>query len=361
MKIAINGFGRIGRQAFKIATDKGLEVVAVNDLTRADELAHLLKYDTVYGEYARDVRAYIAGDEFIAGKEKLLDVTPEQVQNSESYITVDGKKVAVYSIKNPAELPWGELGVDVVLECTGVFVKDDAAKGHLEAGAKKVILSAPSKGDNPVPTFMIGVNNHEMGSEDHMISNASCTTNCISPVTRIIQEKFGIEKAIMTTIHAYTADQNLVDGIHKDLRRGRASAQNISPTSTGAAIATTQAIPELKGKFDGTSLRVPVIAGSISDITFLLKKDTTAEEINQVLKEASESDALKGVLAVSEAPLVSSDIQGRTESSIVDLPLTMVVDGNLAKVFAWYDNEWGYSNRLIELAQAVMQPTERNI
>lgn len=359
MKIAINGFGRIGRQALKIALDRGIEVVAINDLTRADELAHLLKFDTVYGMYDKDVRAYIAGDEFEAGKEKLLDLDKETIASSEAYMTVDGTRINVYAIKNPAELPWGELGVDVVLECTGVFVKDDAAKGHLEAGAKQVVLSAPSKGDVPAPTFVLGVNNESLNGEQ-IISNASCTTNCISPVTKVMFDAFGIEKAIMTTIHAYTSTQNLVDGLHKDLRRGRAAARNIIPTDTGAAIATTRALPQLEGKFDGGAIRVPVEAGSLSDITYLLSKDVTVEQVNEALTTAA-STTHKGVIAVSDAPLVSSDIVGRSESSIVDLPMTKVVDGNLVKVLVWYDNEWGYANRLVEMAQATQRRDEMHI
>ncbi len=352
MRIAINGFGRIGRQAYKIARDHGIEVVAINDLTRADELAHLLKFDSVYGTYEKEVKAYIGDDEFVAGGESLLDLSKDEIANRDARIVVDGFETKVFSIKNPAELPWGEMNVDVVIESTGIFEKDDAARGHIEAGARKVIISAPSKGDNPAPTYVFGANEGEYADED-LISNASCTTNCISPVTKIMMDNFGVKKAVMTTTHAYTSTQVLVDGITGDLRRGRAAALNMIPSTTGAAIATTKALPALEGKFDGGAIRVPVPAGSISDLVYLTERPTTAEEVAEVFRKAANSDEYRGILAASDSPLVSSDIVGRPESAIVDLPMLKVVDGDLVKVLAWYDNEWGYSNRLVEMAMKI--------
>jgi len=325
LKVAINGFGRIGRTSFKIALDKfsdQIEIVGINDLTDSQTLAHLLKYDSNYG------------------------IWHHNVSHDDTNIIVDGKKYEVTAEKDPTQLPWGKLGVDVVIESTGRFTDKAGMMQHITAGAKKVILSAPAKGGD-VPTLVLGVNADKYGGEK-VINNASCTTNCIAPVAEVINNKFGILKAMMTTIHAYTADQNLQDGPHKDLRRARAAACNIVPTSTGAAIATTEVIPSLKGLFDGVAIRVPVSVGSISDFTFLLKKKTTVEEVNQALKEASEGSMLKGILAVIDEPVVSSDIVGRSESAIVDLGLTQVVDGDMVKVFAWYDNEFGYSNRLVE-------------
>ena len=330
MRIAINGFGRIGRAAFKIALDRSdVEVVAINDLSEAKTLAHLLKYDTAYGQYEREVSA------------------------TEGAIMVDGKSYPVLREADPKKLPWGDLGVEVVLECTGRFVKHDDAKMHLDAGAKKVILSAPSKGGG-VPTAILGVSDEAMFSEGDFFSNASCTTNCITPVVDVIEKKFGIEKAMMTTVHSYTADQRLQDSPHDDLRRARAAGQNIVPTTTGAAIATTEVIPSLEGKFDGLSMRVPTIVVSLSDLTFLLKRDATVEEINDALIAASQEDRDQGIFGVTDKPLVSSDFIGDPRSSIVDLALTKVVDGNMAKVIAWYDNEWGYSNRLVEMAVKAM-------
>ncbi|OGY22928.1 MAG: type I glyceraldehyde-3-phosphate dehydrogenase [Candidatus Woykebacteria bacterium RBG_13_40_15] len=326
VKIGINGFGRIGRSAFKIALDNhadDVEIVAINDLTDAKTLAHLLKYDTAYGIYHR------------------------KISSDQNDIIIDDKKYHVYAEKDPSLLPWKNLGVDVVLECTGRFADKEKSSAHLKAGAKRVIISAPAK---DAPTFLIGVNHDKYDGSEPVINNASCTTNSIAPPVSVINEKFGIEKAFLNTIHSYTADQNLQDAPHKDLRRARAAAENIVPTSTGAAIATTEVIPDLKGKFDGIAIRVPTPVASLSDLTFLLKKETTAQEINKVLEEASKSGRLKGILAVSSDPIVSSDIVGRTESSIVDLPLTQVIGGNLAKVFAWYDNEIGYSHRLVEMA-----------
>lgn len=325
VKVAINGFGRIGRTAFKIALDsfsQELEIVAINDLTDTATLAHLLQYDTVYGKY---------------GKTVTFDA-----QN----IIVDGKKVRVYAEKDPRGLPWVHHQVDVVIESTGRFTDKEGMGMHLIAGAKKVVLSAPAKGGE-VGTFLVGVNDADYKGEA-LINNASCTTNCIAPVIAVLHSNFGVLKSVMSTVHGYTQDQNLQDAPHKDLRRARAAALNIVPTTTGAAIATTEVIPDLKGVFDGLSFRVPVPVGSISYIVAVLKKKTTVEEVNKALIDASTNPMYKGVLAVTTEPLVSSDIVGRKESSIVDLPLTKVIDGDLVQVVAWYDNEFGYSNRLIE-------------
>ncbi|MBL8014959.1 MAG: type I glyceraldehyde-3-phosphate dehydrogenase [Candidatus Doudnabacteria bacterium] len=352
MRMAINGFGRIGRQAYKIAREKGIEVVAVNDLTRADELAHLLKYDTVYGKYDKQISVEMAGQTFDAESEKGLDVSKEEIAAHESFIIVDGHRTKVLAVKDPSTLPWAEMNIDVVLECTGIFTKDKAAEAHMTAGAKKVIISAPSKGAEAAPTYLVGVNLGEYKGEG-VISNGSCTTNCVSPITRVLNQKFGILKAGMTTIHSVTADQVLVDGLHDDYRRGRSAMMNIVPTTTGAAISTTEAIPQLKGKFDGMAIRVPTICGSITDFTFLVSRAVTVEEINQALVEASQTDEYRGIIEISTGPIVSSDIIGKTASAIVDLPLTKVIDGDLVKVLAWYDNEWGYSNRLLEIAMSV--------
>lgn len=349
MRLGINGFGRIGRQALKIALHHNLEVVAVNDLTRADELAHLLKFDTVYGKYDHDVQVEMVGKMFHPEDPELEKLTKEDIAAHDSFIVIDGKKIQVLAIKDPATLPWGQMNVDTVLECTGLFVKDEQAKAHITAGAKHVVISAPSKGDMAAPTFLIGVNIEKYQSEP-VISNGSCTTNCVSPVAKVLHEKLGIVKAGMTTIHSVTADQVLVDGLHKDYRRGRSAMMNIVPTTSGAAISTTEAIPELKGKFDGMAVRVPTICGSLTDFTFLVSRKTTVEEVNQVLRDAANSAEYKGILEINEDPIVSTDIIGRTASAIVDLPLTKVIDGDLVKVMAWYDNEWGYSNRLIEIA-----------
>ncbi len=327
VRVAINGFGRIGRAAFKIALQKNeIEVVAINDLTEPSVLAHLLKYDTAYGHFREDVSVTTTG------------------------IKVGGVEYPMFAEPVPEKLPWQKLEVDVVLECTGRFTDKEGSSKHITAGAKKVILSAPSKGDDgSVPTFLIGVN-HDAYQEEAVVSNASCTTNSLAPIAQVLHEKFGIEKALMTTIHSYTADQNLQDGPHRDLRRARAAAQNIVPTTTGAAIAVTQVLPELHDKFDGISVRVPTIVVSLTDFTFLLKQKTTKEEINQALREASQSIRYKNVLAVTDEPLVSSDFIGNPYSSTVDLSMTVVVDGDFVKVVAWYDNEWGYSNRLVEMA-----------
>ncbi len=328
VRVAINGFGRIGRAAFKVALERpGVKVVAINDLVSTDVLAHLLQYDTVYGQYLR------------------------KASSDKTHLIVAGQKYPVFAEREPGKLPWKKLGVDVVLECTGRFTKRADAMLHVKAGARKVILSAPAKGGG-VPTYILGVN-AEGKMTDNVVSNASCTTNCIAPVAQVMQSAFGVEKAMMTTVHSYTADQNLVDGPHKDLRRARAAAQNIVPTTTGAAIATTETVPELKGLFDGMSVRVPTACVSLSDFTFVLKrKKVTKAQVNSVLRRAAGSKRYKGILQVTNKPLVSSDFIGNPASSIVDLPLTQVVGGNMVKVVAWYDNEWGYSNRLVEIAEA---------
>lgn len=328
MNIAINGFGRIGRQAFKVAmTKKHIKVVAINDLTDTKTLAHLLKYDTAYGKY---------------------DLS---VEYDEKNLIVDGHKIPVFAEKDPTALPWGKFKVEVVLECTGRFTSKEGAEMHLKAGAKKVIISAPAKGGG-VPTYVRAVNCAKCHKETSpVINNASCTTNCIGPVMAVLNEKFGIAKAMMSTIHGYTSDQNLQDGPHKDLRRARAAAENTVPTSTGAAMATTEVIPDLSGAFDGLAFRVPVAVGSLSDITVLLKKNVTKEEVNEAFMEAAKTDRFAGVLTTTSEELVSSDFVGNTHSAIVDLKLTNVVGGNLVKVVAWYDNELGYAHRLVELAE----------
>lgn len=334
MKVAINGFGRIGRQVFRAAVKNGWHkhIVACNDLTDVETLAHLFKYDSVYENFSGEIKTY-KGDKKFQG-----------------YIEIDGHKLGVLSEKDPANLPWEELGVDVVIESTGFFRDREKASAHLQAGAKRVVISAPAKSDD-IDTFVISVNDDELKEQD-IISNASCTTNCIAPVVKVIEDNFGIEKAMMTTIHAYTADQRLVDAPHKDNRRGRAAAINIIPTTTGAAIATTKTIPQLSGKFDGMAIRVPVVCGSLSDLTFVLKKNTDEKAVNQILEEAATQD-YQGIIEVSYDPLVSSDIIGNEHSAIVNLDLTKVVDGNLLKLIAWYDNEWGYSNRLFELVRSM--------
>lgn len=353
IRVAINGFGRIGRAAFKIALEKSdLEVVAINDLSNPIVLAHLLKYDTTYGTYPRDVHVkldkkdvhlddYRGGHEFYTQEYKKAQLL---VDNS---VTVE-----MFSEMKPEDLPWDKLKVDVVLECTGVFTKDDAAMAHVNAGARKVVVSAPTKGGT-AETLLFGAN-HDKYKGQPLISNASCTTNCISPVVSVLHSKFGVLKSALTTVHAVTQGQNIVDGPPSprkpDMRRARAGTWNIVPTSTGAAKATTQAIPELAGLFDGFAIRVPVITGSISDLTLLLNKKTTVEEVNSALIEASQKPFYKNVLSTTYEPIVSSDIIGSTFSSIVDLSMTKVIDGDLVKVLAWYDNEWGYSNRLVEMA-----------
>ncbi|MFO7807228.1 MAG: type I glyceraldehyde-3-phosphate dehydrogenase [Candidatus Moraniibacteriota bacterium] len=326
MKIAINGFGRIGRPVFKIAMDHPeIEVVAINDLTDIENLAYLLKYDTVYGVYHHDV------------------------QIKEGNLLVGGKEIKCFSEKNPADLPWKDLEVDMVVESTGVFKDKDSAGAHLEAGAGKVIISAPTKDEN-IKTIVYGVNEGDLEQNDTVVSNASCTTNCIAPMMKVLDEKFGVEKSLMSTIHSYTSTQSIVDGpSKKDARRGRAAAYNVVPTSTGAAQASALTLPQLDGIFDGMAFRVPTLAGSVSDIVAVLRGEVTEGEINQAFEEAEENN-LKDVLKTSSEPLVSHDILGSSYSTIVQTDLTKVTGGNLVKVVGWYDNEWGYSARVIDLA-----------
>jgi glyceraldehyde 3-phosphate dehydrogenase len=331
VRVAINGFGRIGRNAFKTAWEKaGLEVVAINDLTDPAILAHLLKHDSVFRGWNHEVKA------------------------DKTNLIVDGKKIPVSAEKEPAKLPWAQYKVDVVIESTGRFTKMEAAQEHLKAGAKKVVISAPAKG---VPTYLIGVNANDMKATDTVVNNASCTTNCIAPPAFVIEKVFGIKKAMMTTVHSVTAEQNLVDGLppagHPDLRRARSGLVNMIPTTTGAAIAVAEVIPTLKDHFDGMAIRVPSLDVSLSDFTFLLKRKTTVEEVNNAFRAAAKSKEMKGVLGVTDEPLVSSDFVGNTNSCIVDLPMTKIVDGDMLKVLAWYDNEWGYSCRLVEIAEKI--------
>lgn len=356
VRIAINGFGRIGRNAFKIALGKtDLEVAAVNDLAPARVLAHLLKYDSAYGLYPEEVK--IEEDGRVVGTEGQVSQEGHFAKSlgRENFLLVAGQKVKVIAEKDSGRLPWKDLSIDIVLECTGRLTENDAAEVHLTAGAKRVIVSAPTKGGE-AKTYLLGVNSDKYRSEK-IVSNASCTTNCISPIAAVMVSQFGVLKAAMTTIHAYTAEQNLVDGLppalHSDLRRARAAAFNIVPTTTGAAVSTTEALPELKGLFDGLAVRVPVMVGSLSDFTFLLKRKVTVAEVNQAFLRARENPFYKGIIEATDEPLVSSDIVGTTYSAIVDLTLTKVIDGDLVKVVAWYDNEWGYANRLVEMAQLV--------
>jgi glyceraldehyde 3-phosphate dehydrogenase len=326
VKIAINGFGRIGRNAFKIAFERSdAEVVAINDLTDAKTLAQLLKYDSNYGIYSYSV------------------------EHDDENIIVDGKKIRVLAEKDPANLPWGEMGIDVVIESTGLFTDPAKARAHIDAGAKKVVISAPAKGEG-AKTIVLGVNEDEITADDQILSNASCTTNCIAPVMKVLEDNLGIEKAMMTTVHSYTASQKLQDAPAKDLREARNAAENIVPTTTGASKAAALTIPSLKGKFNGLSVRVPTPVVSLSDITAISKRDTTVEEINDIFRRAASEDYYQGILAATDEELVSIDYRGNSHSCIVDLKLTDVVDGNLIKVVAWYDNEWGYSNRLVELS-----------
>lgn len=332
--IAINGFGRIGRNTLKAAYDhfkmKNIEIVAINDLMDTESLAQLLRYDSVYGKWDKKVSF---------DKKNLI---------------INGKKILCVAEREPAKLPWKKLKVDVVLECTGFFTKTDLAKAHLKAGAKKVIVSAPVK-DGGAPTYLLGVN-AEKYTDEKLINMGSCTTNCVAPVSKIIDDNFGILKATMSTTHAVTAQQNIVDGPpdprKKDYRRARSGLINMVPTSTGAAIAVTETIAELKGKFDGVAIRVPIVCGSLSDITFLLKKPTNLEKIKQVFKRAAKVSH-KGIIEASKEPLVSTDIIGNPHSATVDLGMMKLVDGDLLKVMAWYDNEWGYSCRLVELAEKI--------
>ena len=328
IRVGINGFGRIGRNFFRAALeqDAELDIVAVNDLTSPETLAHLLKYDSVTGRIGADVAV------------------------SDGNLVVGGKTIKVLAERDPSNLPWGDLGVDVVIESTGFFTKAEDAKKHLDAGARKVLISAPGKGADR--TIVMGVNDAEYNGEtDNIISNASCTTNCLGPLAKVIHEAFGIERGLMTTVHAYTADQNLQDGPHKDLRRARAAALNIVPTSTGAAKAIGLVLPELDGKLDGFALRVPVPTGSVTDLTVTLSREASVEEINDAYKAASDG-ALKGILRYTDEPIVSSDIVTDPASCIFDSGLTRVM-GNEVKVVGWYDNEWGYSNRLVDLTKLI--------
>ena len=327
-RVGINGFGRIGRNFFRAALEQGadIEIVAVNDLTDNKTLAHLLKYDSITGRFQGEVSYDDEG------------------------IVVDGKHIKVLAQRNPADLPWGELGVEVVVESTGFFTDGEKAKAHLDAGAKKVVISAPAK--NVDGTFVMGVNEDTYdGASMNIVSNASCTTNCLAPLAKVLEENFGIERGIMTTIHSYTGDQRVLDAPHKDLRRARAAALNMIPTKTGAAQAVALVLPELEGKFDGLAVRVPTPTGSLTDLTFIAKKEVSVEAVKAAVKAAAEGE-LKGVLEYTEDPIVSSDIVGDPHTSIFDATETKVI-GNLVKVLSWYDNEWGYSNALVRLTALV--------
>ena len=329
VRVAINGFGRIGRTFFRAAREEGVgfEIVAINDLTNVDTLAHLLKYDSIMGR---------------------LDA---EVEVRENALIVDGKEIKILAERNPADLPWKDLGVDVVLESTGFFTEGSKAQAHIDAGAKKVIISAPGK--NIDGTFVMGVNDDQYDpATQHIVSNASCTTNCLAPLAKVLNDSFGIERGLMTTIHAYTADQRLQDAPHSDLRRARAAAVNMVPTSTGAAAAVGIVLPELKGKLDGFAVRVPTITGSITDLTFTTNREVTKEEVNAALKAAAEGP-MKGIIKYSEDPIVSKDIEGEGISTIFDAPLTKVI-GNQVKVIAWYDNEYGYVARLVMFTNKVV-------
>ena len=325
IKVAINGFGRIGRNAFKIAFERhDMEIVAVNDLTDTKTLAHLLKHDSSYGTYSRTV------------------------SSDDQHLIVDGQEILVLSQTDPAKLPWKKLGIDVVIESTGFFTDPEKAKAHLKAGARKVVLSAPAKGKG-AKTVVLGVNEEVITKKDLIISNASCTTNCIAPIMRVLEDNIGIEKAMMTTVHSYTASQKLQDAPAKDLREARAAAENIVPTTTGASKAAALTIPSLKGKFNGLSVRVPTPVVSLADITAVTKRNVTVNELNRLFEKAAADPYYEGIIGITHEELVSIDFRGDPHSCVVDLPLTDVVGGNLIKVVAWYDNEWGYSNRLVEL------------
>ena len=329
IRVGINGFGRIGRNFFRAVIESGadIEIVGVNDLTDNKSLAHLLKYDSILGRLAQDVTY------------------------DEESITVGGKSFKALAERDPSALPWGELGADIVIESTGIFTDATKAKAHIDAGAKKVIISAPAKNEDA--TFVVGVNHTEYDAANHhIISNASCTTNCLAPMAKVLHEAFGIERGLMTTIHAYTQDQNLQDGPHKDLRRARAAALNMVPTSTGAAKAVSLVLPELKGKLDGYAMRVPTPTGSATDLTFTASREVTVAEVNAAIKAASETEELKGILVYTEDEIVSTDIVTHPASSIFDAGLTKV-SGDLVKVVSWYDNEWGYSNSLVKLTTYV--------
>ncbi len=328
VKVGINGFGRIGRMVLRRMIEKGsFEVVAINDLTEAKSLAHLFKYDSTHGKF---------------------NGTVEVVEDG---IVVNGKKIEVLSIKDPAELPWKEKGVEVVIESTGVFRHREKIAPHLEAGAKKVILTVPAK--DPIDNMIVlGVNNDDLKETDEIVSNSSCTTNCLAPMAKVLNDSFGIVKGLMTTVHGYTNDQRILDFPHKDMRRARAAAVNIIPTTTGAAKAVGKVIPELNNKLNGMAMRVPVVDGSVVDLVAELKKDVTVEEINAAMKEAANA-GLKGIMEYSEEPLVSTDIIGNSHSCIFDAGSTMTMAGNMVKVVGWYDNEWGYSCRVVDLAERV--------
>jgi glyceraldehyde 3-phosphate dehydrogenase len=331
VRVGINGFGRIGRNVLRagLAKDTDIEWVAVNDITDNATLAHLLKYDSILGPYKGTV------------------------EQSADGLVIDGTEIKVLAERDPGKLPWGDLGVDVVLESTGFFTDRDAAAKHLDAGAKKVIISAPAKNEDI--TVVLGVNFDQYDSSKHdVISNASCTTNCLAPFAKVAHETVGIKHGLMTTIHAYTADQNLQDAPHKDLRRARAAAVNLVPTSTGAAKAVGLVLPELNGKLHGFAVRAPVITGSVVDLTFEAERETSVQELNDAFKAAAASDALNGILRYTEDPIVSSDIVSDPHSSIVDGQLTAVIDGTMVKVVSWYDNEWGYSNRCVDILQMVL-------
>jgi len=331
VKVGINGFGRIGRNVFRAAHASGADIdwVGVNDITDNTTLAHLLKYDSILGRF------------------------PGEVEATDTGINIDGKELKVFSERDPAALPWSDVGADVVIESTGLFTDRENASKHIEAGAKKVIISAPAKGEDI--TVALGVNFGDYDPDKHeVISNASCTTNCLAPVAKVLHEAVGIESGLMTTIHAYTADQRLQDLPHKDLRRARAAAINLIPTSTGAAKAVGLVLPELNGKLTGTSVRAPIPTGSVVDLNCVVSRDTSVEEINAAFKEQADTGDLEGILQYTEDPIVSSDIVESPYSSIFDAQMTMVMQGRLVKVFAWYDNEWGYSNRCVELAQKVL-------
>lgn len=326
VKIAINGFGRIGRNALKILLDRrDVQVVAINDITDAKTLAHLLKYDSSYGIYDKKVSA------------------------KENSIVINSREIPVFAEKDPTKLPWKDLGVDVIIESTGFFTNPKDARAHIKAGAKKVVISAPAKGEG-AKTVVIGVNEEIVDASDEIVSNASCTTNCIAPIMKVLEDNFGIEKAMMTTVHSYTGSQKLLDAPAKDLREARSAALNIVPTSTGASKAAALTIPTLTNRFSGLSVRVPTPVVSLSDITAILKIDTTKEELKKVFKKAATEPYYEGIIGITEEELVSSDFIGDPHSCIVDLPLVDVVGGNMIKIVAWYDNEWGYSNRLVELA-----------
>ncbi|MFO7873296.1 MAG: type I glyceraldehyde-3-phosphate dehydrogenase [Bacteroidales bacterium] len=330
MKVAINGFGRIGRLTLKAAMEREhVEIIAVNDLTDSATLAHLLKYDSVHGKF------------------------PGDVSSQDKDLVVNGKKIKVFSEKDPANLPWGDLGIDVVVESTGVFRDRQSVGKHIQAGAKKAILCVPSKSPDDVDaTIVLGVNDHDLKPEQQIFSNASCTTNCLAPITKVLRDNFGLEHGLMNTIHSYTNDQAILDAPHKDLRRARAAAMSIIPTTTGAAKAVGLVIPELKGKMDGFAMRVPTPDGSIVDLTAKLSKNVTREEVNKAMKQAAEGP-MKGILQYSEEPMVSADIIGNNHSSIVDGLLTQVMEGNMVKVVSWYDNEYGYASRVVDLAEKI--------